>query len=75
MSQFYMLSYLRASNLNKMLRQTKECGHWRTVRPRRNKYSNLYAWFGMERKNEVEVFLVDVRKEMKDSKIHAYWPL
>ena len=24
---------------------------------------------------EVEVFLVDVRNEMKDPKIHAYWPM
>ena len=26
-------------------------------------------------KEEVEVFLVDVRKEMKDTKIHAYYPM
>lgn len=24
---------------------------------------------------EVEVYLVDVRKEMKDTKIHAKWPM
>lgn len=24
---------------------------------------------------EVEVFLVDVRKDMKDPRIHAYWPM
>ena len=23
----------------------------------------------------VETFLVDVRKELKDTKIHAYWPI
>ena len=26
-------------------------------------------------KEEVEAFLVGVRKDMKDTKIHAYWPL
>jgi hypothetical protein len=26
-------------------------------------------------KEEVDVFLVSVRKEMKDPKIHAYWPM
>ena len=26
-------------------------------------------------KEEVEVFLVDVRREMNDRKIHAYWPV
>lgn len=24
---------------------------------------------------ELELFLVDVRKDMKDTKIHAYWPV
>lgn len=24
---------------------------------------------------EVETFLIDVRKEIKDTKIHAYWPM
>lgn len=27
------------------------------------------------RSEEVEVFLVDVRKQMKDRSIHAYWPM
>jgi hypothetical protein len=26
-------------------------------------------------KEEVETFLIDVRKEMKDPKIHAYWQM
>lgn len=26
-------------------------------------------------KEEVDVFLVDVRKDMKDTKIHSYWPM
>lgn len=25
--------------------------------------------------DEVEVFLVDVRREIRDTKIHAYWPM
>jgi hypothetical protein len=26
-------------------------------------------------REEVEVFVVDVRKEMKDTRIHIYWPM
>lgn len=26
-------------------------------------------------KEEVQTFLIDVRKELKDPKIHAYWPM
>lgn len=26
-------------------------------------------------REEVELFLVDVRKEMKNPQIHAYWPM
>lgn len=34
-------------------------------------FTRVLGW----EKQEVEVFLVDVRKEMKDTKIHAYFPI
>ncbi|CZR67449.1 related to methyltransferase [Phialocephala subalpina] len=34
-------------------------------------FTRVYGWT----KEEVEVFLVDVRKEVKDPRIHAYWPI
>lgn len=34
-------------------------------------FTRVFGWT----KEEVEVFLVDVRKEVKDPRIHAYWPM
>ncbi|KAH8651602.1 S-adenosyl-L-methionine-dependent methyltransferase [Tricladium varicosporioides] len=34
-------------------------------------FTRILGWS----KEEVEVFLIGVRKEMKDTKIHAYWPI
>ena len=34
-------------------------------------FTRVFNWT----KEEVEIFLVDVRKEMKDTKVHAFWPM
>lgn len=34
-------------------------------------FTRILGWS----KEEVETFLIDVRKEMKDPKIHAYWQM
>merc|ERR1712093_460683 len=34
-------------------------------------FTRVFNWT----KEEVEIFLVDVRKEMKDTKVHAFWPI
>jgi hypothetical protein len=34
-------------------------------------YTRILGWS----KEEVDIFLIDVRKEMKDTKIHVYWDM
>jgi len=34
-------------------------------------FTRFHGWS----KQEVEIFVVDVRKEMRDTKIHVYWPM
>lgn len=34
-------------------------------------FTRLLGWS----KDEVETFVVKVRKEMRDTKIHVYWPM
>jgi hypothetical protein len=34
-------------------------------------FTRFHGWT----KEDVEAFVVDVRKEMRDTKIHVYWPI
>ncbi|KAH7184400.1 S-adenosyl-L-methionine-dependent methyltransferase [Fusarium oxysporum] len=43
--------------------------------PKDKKYKELGAWNNENTNLEVNVLLVDVRKELNDPNIHAYWPI